>query len=45
MTVDPEAWASPSLGVGPETFSCPECQEMHTWSKVDGYLDAGTPFG
>jgi hypothetical protein len=40
LTADPKSWKDRPVGLN--KVSCPECKQIHAWSKTDAYLeDAG----
>lgn len=43
MGTDRESFESSSYSGN--SVQCPHCNQMHTWSKADAYLEPETPFG
>ncbi len=37
LTADPRTWKNCPIGMN--RVSCPECKQIHAWSKNDAYLD------
>jgi len=37
LTADPKTWKDRHIGLN--RVSCPECKQIHAWSKSDAYLE------
>jgi predicted RNA-binding Zn-ribbon protein involved in translation (DUF1610 family) len=40
MATDQRAWDELPLAWAGEPFRCPQCGEMHAWTKKDAQIDA-----
>lgn len=39
LTADPATWSARPIGLN--RVSCPECKQVHAWSKKDASLEGG----
>ena len=37
LTADPKSWKDRPIGLN--RVSCPDCKQIHAWSKSDAYLE------